>query len=128
MNATVDPSQKSTPHEETVVFTGGQLLTRLKTLWGARSMPFGVGCAAPYQSSVIQQLIGQLQQLLAVHASGALHGPNGVGKTRLVEQIAALLPEKLFSVIRLSHTSLTGADLIRALCWAMGLILISFQD
>ncbi len=84
-------------------------------------MPFGVACAAPYQNQAIQQLIKQLQQLLAVHASGMLHGPNGVGKTRLVEQIAVSLPEKLFSVIRLSHTSLTGTDLIRALCRAMSL-------
>lgn len=106
MNALIDPSE---------------LETRLKTLWGARSMPFGVGCLQPYQSQNIQRLIGQLQQLLQVHASGVLHGLNGIGKTLLVDQVTTALPEKLFSVIRLSHTSLTGSDLIRALCQAMGL-------
>lgn len=121
MNASIDPSCPSVPQEQPPAFSGGELQTRLKTLWGARSMPFGVGCAAPYQSPALQRLLHQLQQLLSVHASGVLHGPNGVGKTRLVEQVAASLPEKLFSVIRLSHTSLTGTDLIRALCAAMSL-------
>lgn len=96
-----------------------ELETRLKTLWGARTMPFGVGSKEPYRSSGIQKLMGQLQQLLQVRANGVLHGPNGVGKTLLIDLIAESLPEKLFSIIRLSHTSLTGADLIRSLCLAM---------
>jgi general secretion pathway protein A len=96
-----------------------ELETRLKTLWGARSMPFAAGSTSPYRSAGIEKVMSQLQQLLQVRASGVLHGLNGVGKTLLIEQIAENLPEKLFSVIRLSHTSLTGADLIRSLCLAM---------
>lgn len=97
-----------------------ELETRLKTLWGARSMPFAIGSALAYRSPGLERILGQLQQLLQVRASGVLHGPNGVGKTLLIDLIAESLPEKLFSIIRLSHTSLTGADLIRSLCLAMG--------
>lgn len=98
-----------------------ELETKLKTLWGARSMPFGVKSTLAYKSAPIEHLLSQLIQLLQVQASGVLHGPNGVGKTLLIDELTDLLPEKLFTIIRLSHTSLSSADLIRALCQTLGL-------
>jgi len=98
----------------------GELEVRLKTLWGARSMPFFKGSQMPYQTGQLKNLSSQLQQLLGISASGVLVGCNGVGKTVLMEQVLSLLPEKLFSITKLTHSSLTASDLVRSLCYAMG--------
>ena len=98
----------------------GEFEIRLKTLWGARAMPFGVGSSLPYQTNLMERLRGQLQQLLGIGASGLFHGSNGVGKTLLIDQVLSTLSEKLFTIIRLSHSSLTASDLVRSLCYAMG--------
>jgi type II secretory pathway predicted ATPase ExeA len=105
----------------TTILSSSELQTRLKTLWGARSMPFGARVTEPYQTPGAEAVRRQIEQLLHVHASGVLHGPNGVGKTVLVEQVIAALSEKLFSVVRLTHSSLPGSDLLRSLSHALGL-------
>ena len=102
--------------------TVGELETRLKTLWGARWMPFGKGSETLYQTDRIKEIRNSLQQLLGVGASGLCIGPHGVGKTVLMEQILSTLPEKLFSVMKLTHSSLTASDLVRSLCYAMGVV------
>jgi MoxR-like ATPase len=60
-----------------------------------------------------------LEQLLAVRACGLLHGPNGVGKSLLVHHFLQSL-DKRFKTIVLSHSSLTGSDLLRLLCVELG--------
>ena len=59
--------------------------TALKSLWGASQLPFGAAVASPYASEPFQQTHHRLEQLVAVRACGLLHGPNGVGKTLLVQ-------------------------------------------
>ena len=58
----------------------------LKTLWGASQLPFGAAVPTPYASQTFKETRRRLEQLVAVHACGLLHGPNGVGKTLLWPQ------------------------------------------
>jgi type II secretory pathway predicted ATPase ExeA len=58
--------------------------------------------------------------LVAVRACGLLHGPNGVGKTLLVQHFLKSLPDKRYQPLVLSHSSVTGTDLLRLLCRELG--------
>jgi general secretion pathway protein A len=92
----------------------------LKTLWGAAEMPFGDACAEPFAHPGFEELSRRLQQLCDIGASGLLHGPNGVGKSYLCGCFTEKLPEKRYKILSLAHSSLTGSDLIRALCRQLG--------
>ena len=94
--------------------------TALKSLWGASQLPFGAAVQKPYASQSFQQTHHRLQQLVAVRACGLLHGPNGVGKTLLVQHFLRSLPDKRYKTLVLSHSSVTGTDLLRLLCTELG--------
>jgi type II secretory pathway predicted ATPase ExeA len=96
------------------------LAIALKTLWGASQMPFGEACAEPYRHPSFEELSRRLQQLCDIGASGLLYGPNGVGKSYLCGCFTEKLPEKRYKILSLAHSSLTGSDLIRALCRQLG--------
>jgi hypothetical protein len=91
----------------------------LKTLWGASQMPFGQDCAEPYRYPGFEEFTRRLQ-LCDIGASGLLHGPNGVGKSYLWGCFTEKLPEKRYKILSLVHSSLTGSELIRALCRQLG--------
>jgi general secretion pathway protein A len=97
-----------------------RLDTALKTLWGAAQLPFGAAVPTPYASERFQQTRRRLEQLVGVRACGLLHGPNGVGKTLLVQHFLAALPDKRYKPLVLSHSSVTGTDLLRLLCTELG--------
>jgi len=97
-----------------------ELEVRLKTLWGASQLPFAEEVKKPFASPGFSELTLRLEQLVGVRASGLVHGPNGVGKTIAVEHFLRCLPEKRFKPILLSHSSLTGSDLLRLLCAELG--------
>jgi type II secretory pathway predicted ATPase ExeA len=94
--------------------------TALKSLWGASHMPFAAAVDTPYLSDTFQALRHRLEQLVAVRAGGLLHGPNGVGKTLLVQHFLRSLPDKRYKTLVLSHSSVTGTDLLRLLCLELG--------
>ena len=94
--------------------------TCLKTLWGACQTPFAAAVAQPFASPTFTALTRHLEQLVAVRAGGLLHGPHGVGKTLLVQHFLQSLPEKRFKTFVLSHSSVTGTDLLRLLCLELG--------
>ncbi len=96
------------------------LATALKSLWGAGQMPFGAAVAQPYLSPPLQATHRRLEQLVAVRAGGLLQGPNGVGKTLLVQHFLQGLPDKRYRPLVLSHSSVTGTDLLRLLCTELG--------
>lgn len=96
------------------------LETALKSLWGARQLPFGAAVQTPYAAVGFAQTRHRLEQLVAVRAGGLLHGPNGVGKSLLVQHFLAALPEKRYKGLVLSHSSVTGTDLLRLLCTELG--------
>lgn len=93
----------------------------LKTLWGAAEMPFREPCAEAYRHPHFEQLTHRLEQLCEIGASGLLHGPNGVGKSYLCGCLTEKLPEKRYKILWLTHSSLTGSDLIRTLCRQLGI-------
>jgi len=97
-----------------------ELDTALKSLWGASQLPFGAAVEKPYLSQAFKETRHRLEQLVAVRACGLLHGPNGVGKTLLVQQFLQALPDKRYKPFVLSHSSLTGSDLLRLLCTELG--------
>jgi len=94
--------------------------TALKSLWGASQLPFGAAVEKPYASEGFQQTHHRLEQLVAVRACGLLHGPNGVGKTLLVQHFLRSLPDKRYKALVLTHSSVTGTDLLRLLCLELG--------
>jgi general secretion pathway protein A len=94
--------------------------TALKSLWGARALPFGAAVDKPYASDTFNETRHRLEQLVAVRACGLLHGPNGVGKTLLVQHFLKSLPDKRYKTLVLTHSSVTGTDLLRLLCMELG--------
>lgn len=97
-----------------------ELETALKTLWGASQLPFGAAVQNPYLSDTFKETRRRLEQLVGVRACGLLHGPNGVGKTLLVHHFLQGLPDKRYKSLLLSHSSVTGTDLLRLLCAELG--------
>jgi type II secretory pathway predicted ATPase ExeA len=92
----------------------------LKTLWGAARMPFAAALSQPFASRSFTDVSRRLEQLVGVQACGLVHGPHGVGKTFLVEHFLQSLPEKRYKTIVISHSSVTGTDLLRLLCRELG--------
>jgi len=97
-----------------------ELEMALKSLWGASQLPFGAAVEKPYASPSFQQTQHRLEQLVAVRACGILQGPNGVGKTLLMQHFLRSLPDKRYKTLVLSHSSVTGTDLLRLLCAELG--------
>jgi type II secretory pathway predicted ATPase ExeA len=97
-----------------------ELELRFKTLWGATQPPFSDQVKKPFAAPGFLDLSARLEQLVAVRASGVVHGPNGVGKTLCVEHFLRSLPDKRFRTLLLSHSSVTGTDLLRLLCTELG--------
>lgn len=87
----------------------------LKTLWGASRWPGFADSSVVVPSASWLDAQRRLQQLVAVRASGLVHGPNGVGKSFLVHRWSEALSPKQYRLLRLSHSSLMGSDLLRQL-------------
>lgn len=94
--------------------------TALKTLWGASQAPFAAAVSQPYLSAPFRETCHRLEQLVSVRSCGLLHGPNGVGKTLLIQHFLASLPDKRYKTLVLSHSSVTGTDLLRLLGTELG--------
>ena len=93
----------------------------LKSLWGASTWPFAAAVPESCATAAHEETLRRLEQCIAVHSSGVLHGPNGVGKSRLVQSLVDRLPQKTYRTVVLSYSSLTGTDVIRYLCHLQGL-------
>lgn len=93
--------------------------TQLKTLWGASAMPCGKIPASLHRWDGFETAEASRQRMLALRLWGIVHGPNGVGKSQLVQAVAEELPEKAYRVIRLSHSTRSASDLLRSLCHAL---------
>ncbi len=93
----------------------------IKALWGATAMPFSSQCSRPFQTPEREGIRENIEQLIGLRTCGILCGPNGVGKSYLTGQLMGALPEKAWRIHALFHSSLTGTDLLRALCRQAGL-------
>jgi len=47
----------------------------LKTLWGASAWPFASAVKEPCETAAHEETLRRLEQCIAVHSSGVLHGP-----------------------------------------------------
>jgi len=94
--------------------------TCLKTLWGACQTPFAAAVAQPFASPTFTALNAAFGATGGRAGRRLLHGPHGVGKTLLVQHFLQSLPEKRFKTFVLSHSSVTGTDLLRLLCLELG--------
>jgi len=96
------------------------LKTRLSTLWGAERMPFGADAKSAYLTPAIKTLLQRLEQMTSVHASGMIYGPNGVGKSYLMDRFLDQLDDKRYLGVALSHSTLAGSGLLRMLSHLLG--------
>lgn len=87
----------------------------LKSLWGASRWPGTADSAFLFESPGWTKAIRQLDQLAAVHSSGVLYGPHGIGKSTMLHHWTQRLSTKQYRVLRLAHSSLVGSDLLRQL-------------
>jgi len=97
------------------------LEVNLKTLWGAKTWPFGAASENLYEPGFWQKTLESLEQLVGVKTSGILTGANGVGKSRMIQALIERLPEKNYRPILLSHATLSSGDIARYLCRSQGL-------
>jgi len=94
---------------------------QLRSQWGASAWPFSAAVKEPLESDAYTRTLRRLEQCMAVHTCGILHGPNGVGKSRLVKALVDRLPQKSYRTMVLTHSSVTGADITRYLCHTQGI-------
>ena len=87
----------------------------LKTLWGATRWPGFADATVVLAPAAWQEALRRLQQLIAVRASGLVHGPHGVGKSFLIHRWSEQLSPKQYRLLRVSHSTLMGSDLLRQL-------------
>lgn len=87
----------------------------LKSLWGASRWPGFADSSVVIASPPWNDAMRKLHQMVSVRASGLVHGPHGVGKSFLVHRWSAALSPKQYRLLRLSHSSLMGSDLLRQL-------------
>ncbi|HYV31396.1 MAG TPA: AAA family ATPase [Candidatus Binatia bacterium] len=87
----------------------------LKSLWGASRWPGFADSTVHLAPAFCQQALRRLHQLLAVRASGLVHGPHGVGKSFLLHRFSDELSPKQYRLLRLTHSTLMGSDLLRQL-------------
>lgn len=92
----------------------------LKLHWGATAMPFGKTVHSPFRWPGFDSAMRRLQQAIALRSSGVLTASNGVGKSYLLAECLKSLSDKQYAPLRLHHTSLTGSDLLRSLCFLLG--------
>src|SRR2546421_9727051 len=87
----------------------------LKSPWGANRWPGFADSTVTLAPAFCQQALRRLHQLVSVRASGIVHGPHGVGKSFLLHQWSQQLSAKQYRLLRLSHATLMGSDLLRQL-------------
>ena len=96
------------------------LALAFKSLWGASTVPFCAGARPAFEHPQFDSLSARICQLCLIGSSGVLHGPNGSGKSYLIHHLLnSSLSEKQFKTLVLTHSSLSGSDLLRALCLAL---------
>jgi general secretion pathway protein A len=87
----------------------------LKTLWGAKRWPGQAGSTLVFEHPAWVQCMRGLDQTVSLHSSAIVHGPHGTGKSYLLHHWSERLSPKQYKLVRLSHSSLSGGDLLRHL-------------
>jgi general secretion pathway protein A len=98
------------------------LLLNFKSLWGASTMPFMTGAKPAFEHPDFELIGSRIAAMCSISASGLLNGSNGAGKSYLLAHLLeGKLPDKQFKTLVLTHSSLSGSDLLRALCLLQGM-------
>lgn len=93
---------------------------QVRLLWGARDVPFAKEARAPFAWDGFEQARLRLDQAIALKCSGVLTAGNGIGKSFLLAHVLGSLAEKQYIPLHIHHTSMTGGDLLRTLCFLLG--------
>lgn len=87
----------------------------LKTIWGAKRWPGHADTTLVFEHPGWIHCLKGLDQIVALRSSGLLHGPHGTGKSYLLHRWTERISPKHHRLVRLSHCSLAGGDLLRHL-------------
>jgi general secretion pathway protein A len=93
----------------------------LRAIWGAHSIPFGAEAKELYSPPEREELARRIDRFIALNTTGMITGANGSGKTILLENRLDRLNDKYHQITRISHSTLTGSDLIRRILRLNGL-------
>ncbi len=96
------------------------LFEQMRILWGARDVPFGKAPREPFRWDGFEESRQRLRQAIDLKCSGVLSAANGMGKSFLLAHCLDELPEKQYCPLHIHHTSMTGGDLLRTLCFLLG--------
>lgn len=102
------------------ITTDRNLSEQIRILWGARQVPFGKEVRSPFIWEGFGTAAGRLRQGIELRCSGVLTAGNGVGKSYLLAHCLGQLPEKQYLPLHIHHTSMSGGDLLRSLCFLLG--------
>jgi type II secretory pathway predicted ATPase ExeA len=97
-----------------------EIQSRLRKVWGATGMPFAVRVRREESHPLQLPLQEQWLRWIELGASGMVVGDHGAGKTVLLQKVREALSVKLYTVVVLTHTSLSAGDVLCALCQTLG--------
>ncbi len=96
-------------------------LALLARQWGATAVPFGeLSTEAWLETPTSQRAWALLQQTATLRSVMLLSGPNGVGKSVLVNRWVATLDRRLFAPLLLTQASLSSSGVLSALTAKLG--------
>jgi type II secretory pathway predicted ATPase ExeA len=96
-------------------------LSLLARQWGATAVPFGeLSAEAWLETPPGQRALALLQQTATLRSVMLLSGPNGVGKSALVNRWLAALDRRLFAPLLLTQSTLSGSGVLSALTGKLG--------
>ncbi len=96
-------------------------LALLARQWGATGVPFGeLSTEAWLETPLSQRGWALLQQTATLRSVMLLSGPNGVGKSVLVNRWVASLDRRLFAPLLLTQASLSSSGVLSALTAKLG--------
>jgi type II secretory pathway predicted ATPase ExeA len=96
-------------------------LSLLARQWGATAVPFGeLSAEAWLETPLGQRAWALLQQTASLRSVMLLSGPNGVGKSVLVNRWLATLDRRLFAPVLLTQATLSGSGVLSALTAKLG--------
>ena len=96
-------------------------LSLLARQWGATAVPFGeLSAQAWLETPPTQRALTLLDQTATLRSVMLLAGPNGVGKSALVNRWLSRLDRRLFCPLLLTHASLSGCGLLSSLASKLG--------
>ena len=93
----------------------------VREAFGLTAIPFTRELTSRWSSEIFDEVLDDLQAVVANRMSAALIAPAGTGKTALLRALSERLPEARYRVHYLKVTSLSKRDLCREIAAVLGL-------